>query len=125
MNMMSVAFQAWVPAILFPTYDQPYVVKGNFGTAGFVAGAFLFGEFPAISKLMTALHVEHVQHARSARIKSRETIAPPRLNPRIALSASLIAYFDHRDKKAALNSEVQSLTEKDTEEKKPVDIEKV
>ncbi|ORY24479.1 major facilitator superfamily domain-containing protein [Naematelia encephala] len=54
MNMFSVVFQAWVPNVLFPTYDQPFVVKGNFGTAGFCAGAFTIASLIAFAQLRDA-----------------------------------------------------------------------
>ena len=39
MNAFAYIFTAWVPIFTFPTYLQPYIVAGNYVTAGFGAAA--------------------------------------------------------------------------------------
>jgi len=39
MNAFAYIFTAWVPIFTFPTYLQPYIVTGNYVTAGFGACA--------------------------------------------------------------------------------------
>lgn len=41
MNAFAYIFTAWVPIFTFPTYKQPYIVTGNYITAGFGASAVL------------------------------------------------------------------------------------
>jgi ACS family pantothenate transporter-like MFS transporter len=41
MNAFSYIFTAWIPIFTFPTNKQPYIVMGNYVTAGFGFGAFL------------------------------------------------------------------------------------
>jgi len=35
MNAFAYIFTAWVPIFTFPTWQQPYIVAGNYITAGF------------------------------------------------------------------------------------------
>jgi hypothetical protein len=39
MNAFAYIFTAWVPIFTFPTNQQPYIVTGNYITAGFGAAA--------------------------------------------------------------------------------------
>jgi hypothetical protein len=41
MNAFAYIFTAWIPIFTFPTYQQPYIVMGNYVTAGFGFGAVL------------------------------------------------------------------------------------
>jgi MFS transporter, ACS family, pantothenate transporter len=41
MNAFAYIFTAWIPIFTFPTYEQPYIVMGNYVTAGFGLGAVL------------------------------------------------------------------------------------
>jgi ACS family pantothenate transporter-like MFS transporter len=41
MNAFAYIFTAWVPIFTFPANKQPYIVSGNYITAGFGAGALL------------------------------------------------------------------------------------
>ena len=50
MNAFAYIFTAWVPIFTFPANKQPYIVAGNYVTAGFGAAAAL------IVLLMRHLH---------------------------------------------------------------------
>lgn len=41
MNAFAYIFTAWVPIFTFPTSKQPYIVTGNYITAGFGVGGAL------------------------------------------------------------------------------------
>ncbi|CUM67389.1 uncharacterized protein PRCAT00005083001 [Priceomyces carsonii] len=42
MNSVSYSFLAWVPILLFPTEDQPFVTKGNIACSVFALGSGIF-----------------------------------------------------------------------------------
>lgn len=41
MNAVAYVFTAWVPIFTYPTSKQPYIVTGNYITAGFAGAAVL------------------------------------------------------------------------------------
>jgi MFS transporter, ACS family, pantothenate transporter len=41
MNAFAYIFTAWIPIFTFPANEQPYIVMGNYVTAGFGFGAVL------------------------------------------------------------------------------------
>jgi hypothetical protein len=41
MNAFAYIFTAWIPIFTFPTNLQPYIVTGNYVTAGFAACALI------------------------------------------------------------------------------------
>lgn len=41
MNAFAYIFTAWISIFTFPTYEQPYIVMGNYVTASFGFGAVL------------------------------------------------------------------------------------
>jgi len=41
MNAFAYIFTAWIPIFTFPANEQPYIVMGNYVTAGFGLGAVL------------------------------------------------------------------------------------
>lgn len=60
MNAFAYIFTAWVPIFTFPTNLQPYIVTGNYITAGFGAAA-----------ATTALVMRHC-HSRDLKRQSQE-----------------------------------------------------
>lgn len=61
MNAFAYIFTAWVPIFTFPANLQPYIVTGNYITAGFGAAAAI-----------TALVMRHFYN-RDLRLQSRDT----------------------------------------------------
>jgi hypothetical protein len=59
MNAFAYIFTAWVPIFTFPANLQPYIVTGNYITAGFGAAAAI-----------TALVMRHF-HNRDIKLQSR------------------------------------------------------
>ncbi|KAK0711816.1 major facilitator superfamily transporter [Lasiosphaeris hirsuta] len=65
MNAFAYIFTAWVPIFTFPTYLQPFIVTGNYITAGFAGGA-----------VITALAIRHL-HLRDEKGKHGQRSTSP------------------------------------------------
>lgn len=65
MNAFAFIFTAWVPIFTFPANKQPYIVTGNYITAGFGASA-----------LVTLLFIRHF-HNRDLKGRHQQRLTSP------------------------------------------------
>jgi ACS family pantothenate transporter-like MFS transporter len=65
MNAFAYIFTAWVPIFTFPTNLQPYIVTGNYITAGFGAAA-----------VVTALVMRHFHYRDLKRERQQVSDSP-------------------------------------------------
>lgn len=65
MNAFAFIFTAWVPIFTFPANKQPYIVTGNYITAGFGAAA-----------VVTLLFIRHL-HNRDLKGQHQQRLTSP------------------------------------------------
>lgn len=72
MNAFAYIFTAWVPIFTFPASKQPYIVAGNYITAGFAVCAIALA---LTIRYFYNRDVERQKHAPSASSEDGESLA--------------------------------------------------